>query len=97
MMVGALGMAGSLISYEAMNEGPINTRNLVGKVLSDGDAKQKVETKAKEAKEAGDLAERNKVPKVAVALPADAKDVKQTNDSINFSPSATLPGNFGQW
>ena len=43
MMVGALGMAGSLISYEAMNEGPINTRNLVGKVLSDADAKGKVE------------------------------------------------------
>src|SRR4051794_8782631 len=40
---------------------------------------------AKEAKEAADLAERNKVPKVAVALPADAKDVKQTNDSIKFT------------
>lgn len=35
---------------------------------------------AKEAKEA----ERNKVPKVPVTLPADAKDVKQTNDSIKF-------------
>ena len=39
---------------------------------------------AKEAKEAAELAEKNKVPKVAVALPADAKDVKQTNDSIKF-------------
>jgi hypothetical protein len=39
---------------------------------------------AKEAKEAADLAEKNKVPKVAVTLPADAKDVKQTNDSIKF-------------
>jgi hypothetical protein len=39
---------------------------------------------AKEAKEAAELAERNKLPKVAVALPADAKDVKQTNDSIKF-------------
>ena len=38
-----------------------------------------------EAKEAAELAERNKVPKVAVALPADAKDVKQTNDSIKFT------------
>jgi hypothetical protein len=40
---------------------------------------------AKEAKEAAELAEKNKVPKVAVALPADAKDVKQTNDSIKFT------------
>jgi len=40
---------------------------------------------AKEAKEAAELAERNKVPKVAVILPADAKDVKQTNDSIKFA------------
>jgi hypothetical protein len=39
---------------------------------------------AKEAKEAAELAEKNKVPKVAVALPADAKDVKQTTDSIKF-------------
>jgi hypothetical protein len=40
---------------------------------------------AKAAKEAAELAERNKVPKVAVTLPADAKDVKQTNDSIKFT------------
>ena len=40
---------------------------------------------AKEAKEAAELAERNKVPKVAVTLPADAKDVKQTSDSIKFT------------
>jgi hypothetical protein len=40
---------------------------------------------AQEAKEAAELAEKNKVPKVAVALPADAKDVKQTNDSIKFT------------
>ena len=31
------------------------------------------------------MAERNKVPKVAVTLPADAKVVKQTNDSIKFT------------
>ena len=42
------------------------------------------EKEAKEAKEAAELAERNKVPKIAVTLPADAKDVKQTNDSIKF-------------
>jgi hypothetical protein len=40
---------------------------------------------AKEAKEAAELAERNKVPTVAVTLPADAKDVKQTQDSIKFT------------
>lgn len=40
---------------------------------------------AQEAKEAAEVAERNKVPKVAVTLPADAKVVKQTNDSIKFT------------
>ena len=43
MMVGALGMAGTLISYEAMSDGPLNTKNLVGKVLADRDTKEKVE------------------------------------------------------
>jgi hypothetical protein len=43
------------------------------------------EKAAKEAKEAAELAERNKPPKIAVTLPADAKDVKQTNDSIKFT------------
>jgi hypothetical protein len=40
---------------------------------------------AKEAKEAAELAEKNKVPKVAVTLPADAKVVKETKDSIKFT------------
>ncbi len=40
---------------------------------------------AKEAAEAAALAEKNKPPKVAVALPVGAKDVKQTNDSIKFT------------
>jgi hypothetical protein len=40
---------------------------------------------AQEAKEAAELAEKNKVPKVAVTLPADAKVVKQTEDSIKFT------------
>jgi hypothetical protein len=40
---------------------------------------------AEEAAEAAQLAEKNKVPKVAVTLPADAKDVKQSNDSIMFT------------
>ena len=43
------------------------------------------EKEAKEAKEAAKLAEKNKVPKVAITLPADAKEVKQTNDSIKFT------------
>jgi ATP-dependent Zn protease len=42
-MVGALGMAGSLVSFEAMDSGPIATKNLVAKVLSDSDGKRRVE------------------------------------------------------
>jgi cell division protease FtsH len=42
-MVGALGMAGSLISYEALSGGPINSSNLVGKVLGDPEGKRRVE------------------------------------------------------
>src|SRR5207244_11158574 len=40
---GALGMAGTPVAYEARTDGPVNSKNVVGKVLSDGDAKQKVE------------------------------------------------------
>ncbi|HEX2069431.1 MAG TPA: AAA family ATPase [Actinomycetota bacterium] len=43
-MVGSLGMAGSLISYEAVAEGPVSRRNLVARVLADSDGKQRVET-----------------------------------------------------
>ena len=43
-MVGALGMAGSLVSFDAIDEGPVSNRNLVGKVLSDAQAKHRVET-----------------------------------------------------
>jgi ATP-dependent Zn protease len=42
-MVGALGMAGSLVSFEAMDSGPFATKNLVAKVLSDADGKRDVE------------------------------------------------------
>jgi len=42
-MVGALGMAGTMVSYEAMDSGPIATGNLVAKVLSDDDGKRRVE------------------------------------------------------
>jgi len=42
-MVGALGMAGTMVSYEAMDAGPIVSGNLVAKVLSDDDGKRRVE------------------------------------------------------
>jgi cell division protease FtsH len=42
-MVGSFGMAGSLISYEAIAEGAISQTNLVAKVLGDADGKQRVE------------------------------------------------------
>jgi cell division protease FtsH len=42
-MVGSLGMAGSLVSYEAVAESMVGRKNLVGKVLGDGEARKKVE------------------------------------------------------
>jgi cell division protease FtsH len=50
MMVGALGMAGSLVSYEAVAEGMVSRKNLVGKVLADGEAKARVEVLLQEQK-----------------------------------------------
>ncbi|MFN2590415.1 MAG: AAA family ATPase, partial [Actinomycetota bacterium] len=44
MMVGTLGMAGSLLSYEAVDESLVARKNLVGKVLGDRDAKERAET-----------------------------------------------------
>jgi ATP-dependent Zn protease len=43
LMVGALGMGGSLVSYEAVAEGMVSRTNLVGKVLADAQAKVRVE------------------------------------------------------
>jgi ATP-dependent Zn protease len=43
LMVGALGMTGSLVSFEAVTEGPVNARNLVAKVLGDPEGKGRVE------------------------------------------------------
>lgn len=43
-MVGALGMGGSLVSFEAVAEGMVQRKNLVGKVLADAQAKQQVES-----------------------------------------------------
>jgi cell division protease FtsH len=42
-MVGSFGMAGSLISYEAVLDGPLSRSNLVAKVLASPEAKQRVE------------------------------------------------------
>jgi cell division protease FtsH len=42
-MVGSFGMAGSLISFDAIAEGPIGRTNLVAKVLADGQGKERVE------------------------------------------------------
>ncbi len=42
-MVGSFGMAGSLISFDAVAEGPISRTNLVAKVLNDADGKRRVE------------------------------------------------------
>jgi ATP-dependent Zn protease len=42
-MVGSFGMAGSLISYDAVSHGPIGGANLVAKVLADEEGKRRVE------------------------------------------------------
>ena len=42
-MVGSFGMAGSLISFDAITDGPIGGPNLVGKVLADKEGHQRVE------------------------------------------------------
>jgi ATP-dependent Zn protease len=43
LMVGSLGMGGSLISFDAVAEGAVSSRNLVGKVLGDPEAKGRVQ------------------------------------------------------
>jgi cell division protease FtsH len=50
LMVGALGMAGSLASYEAMREG-LAPRNLVAKVMGDPPAKEHLEALLEEQKD----------------------------------------------
>jgi hypothetical protein len=49
-MVGANGMAGSLVSFAAVASGPLDGSNLVGRVLSDSDARVKVERLLDDAK-----------------------------------------------
>jgi cell division protease FtsH len=59
-MVGALGMADSLVSYVAMEEG-LNQRNVVARVLSDPEGREKVGRLLKEAKGAAkDQLDRNR-------------------------------------
>jgi cell division protease FtsH len=43
MMVGSLGMGRSLLSFQAVTDGPVNATNLVGKVMGDADAKGEAE------------------------------------------------------
>jgi hypothetical protein len=50
-MVGALGMTDSLISYVAMEEG-LNDRNVVARVLSDPDGRERTERLLRDAKAA---------------------------------------------
>ena len=42
-MVGAFGMGSKLVSYEAVNDGPYTTSNIVGKVLSSEETKKEME------------------------------------------------------
>jgi hypothetical protein len=42
-MVGSFGMAGSLVSYDAIAEGPVGAKNLVGRVLGDEQGRTRVE------------------------------------------------------
>ncbi|HEX6675160.1 MAG TPA: AAA family ATPase [Actinomycetes bacterium] len=51
-MVGVLGMANSLVSFAAMEEGLVNERNVVARVLSDTEGREKVDRILKEAKAA---------------------------------------------
>src|SRR5438034_2273477 len=76
---GKLGVSVGFQSAAEIAERDRKRKEAAPKLLAAAEAKA-----AQEAKEAAELAEKNKVPKVAVTLPTDAKDVKQTNDSIKF-------------
>ena len=77
---GRLGVSVRFQSAAEIAELDRRLKEIAPKLRAAAEAKE-----AKEAKEAAELAEKNKVPKVAVTLPANAKDVKQTNDSIKFT------------
>jgi hypothetical protein len=76
---GKLGVSVRYQSAAEIAERDRRMKEMAPKIRAAAEAKA-----AQEAKEAAELAEKNTVPKVAVALPADAKDVTQTNDSIKF-------------
>ena len=77
---GKLGVSVRFQSAAEIAERDRKMKEMAPRLRAEAEAKA-----AKEAKEAAELAEKNKPPKVAVTLPAGAKDVKQTNDSIKFT------------
>jgi len=76
-MVGSFGMAGSLISYEAVADGPLSHSNLVGKILANTETKQKVEDilEAQRARVAAILAENRDVHTALVAALLDRDEL----------------------
>jgi len=77
---GKLGVSVRFQSATELAERDRKMKEMAPRLRAEAEAKA-----AKEAKEAAELAEKNKPPKVAVTLPAGAKNVKQTNDSIKFT------------
>jgi hypothetical protein len=77
---GKLGVSVRFQSATELAERDRKMKEMAPRLRAEAEAKA-----AKEAKEAAELAEKNRPPKVAVTLPAGAKDVKQTNDSIKFT------------
>ena len=77
---GKLGVSVRFQSATELAERDRKMKEMAPRLRAEAEAKA-----AKEAKEVAELAEKNKPPKVAVTLPADAKDVKQTNDAIKFT------------
>jgi ATP-dependent Zn protease len=76
-MVGSFGMAGSLISYEAIADGPLSRSNLVGKILANTETKQKVEDilEAQRARVAAILAENRDIHAALVAALLDRDEL----------------------
>jgi ATP-dependent Zn protease len=76
-MVGSFGMAGSLISYEAVADGPLSRSNLVGKILANAETKQKVEDilEAQRERVAAILAENRDVHAALVAALLDRDEL----------------------
>ena len=77
---GKLGVSVRFQSATELAERDRKMKEMAPRLRAEAEAKA-----AKEAKEAAELAEKNKPPKVALTLPAGAKNVKQTNDSIKFT------------